>query len=129
MLHGVEFANCDYLLVQEHAVKGEERDKVVKWAAQHGWDARLDHAFVKNYSCGGGTGVLARTTSGARPTPEIEGVDVGRLTICVGDIGGEASLASCYGITGECLKQQLPLWGRMAQRLKAIGRPFVAGGG
>ncbi len=126
--HGETFRKCQYILLQEHGLSGEQRTQGEAWAVKQGLDAIIDSAYFKEARNGGGTGILADINRGVRrsvsPTGELDG----RFTIGIGQMDGEFIAGSWYGISGGTAAKQLPLLIKMAELLKAIGLPFVIGG-
>ena len=125
---GMELKQFDYLMIQEHGLRGDQRMRVEDWLVKRGWDPALSDAYIKQTDEGGGTGVAASAKLGVRPGAIVpEGLE-GRLTLGTIQMGVEVTIGSWYGVTGGDVKKQLGLWQKLAERLNTIGKPFIIGG-
>ncbi len=128
MVGGSGTLDCDFLLFQEHARRGEQRVMAERALQGKGWDVVSDDAYIKTQRCGGGTGIASRFVQGIRPLATPGGQCEGRLTLGMTDLDGDCAICCVYGIAGQDAAHQLPIWLAMLEALKRIGRPFVAGG-
>ncbi len=127
-LNGDALHRSQYLLTQEHTLRGEARLRATRWATDRGLDPIISDAYIKESKEGGGTSIIAQGQLGIRPMVEDNVEFEGRLTMGTIDIDGEATAASIYGISGAGVAGQRRLWCHLAQRIRAAGRPFVIGG-
>ncbi len=126
--HGITLRAADYLLVQEHAQHGEARERATLWMQAQGWDCVSCDAYRKTDGFGGGTAAATQIDSGIRPLPTPQGSCDGRFAAGIIDYGGDAVLASFYGLSGLDVSQQLQLWKEVAAFLRTVGLPFIIGG-
>ncbi len=127
--HGKTLEDSHYLLVQEHAARGEARVKAEGLAIRHGWDIVIDEAYIKYSKEGGGTALMTREPTGIRPAARRPNWAEGRMS--VGTImlnGSEVTLISIYAISGAPLARQMELIKVLAETVRLLARPFIAGG-
>ncbi len=125
---GDDLKNADYLMLQEHTLRDEQRIIAEGWCRKQGLDAMLDQAYVKLTKNGGGTGILANKGRGIRPTAPLPDELEGRLSVGIGQLDGEVVICSWYGVSGASMAAQMRYIILMSERLKALGLPFVVGG-
>ena len=125
---GSELKKFDFVMIQEHGLREEQRAKGEQWMVDQGWDAVLGEAYIKTTDEGGGTGIMASSKYGVRPAAPPPAVLEGRLTLGTIHLDREVTAGSWYGISGGNIKKQFELWQLMAERIRALGRPFIIGG-
>ncbi len=122
-------------MVQEHCLDQESCDRITDKMRDKGWDVVAKEAYVKNTGRGGGVAVMVSERAGVRPIKLIENIYGAELDILHGrfvcgitsDLGGIV-VATCYGMSGLSVAEQLRLWKAVAVQLRCLGLPFVIGG-
>ncbi len=125
--HGSQLKRAGVLMVQEHALVGEELDRHQSQLQDLGWNVLAEPAYRKAEGLGGGTAILTAGTIGIRAVQSAEREHVGRITLGIVNIGREVLAVSLYCISSAPMAKQLKLWQYVANWVRWLGIPFIVG--